>query len=159
MSYAADVLSRERDQTASRLDELANEVRALRARLRELDSAIELLGGSPVRTVPAVAPSARPGERLIDRIERMLEVEGPGTSPSELAARLKEGGRETSGETVSSLLNRLKKQGTAVKRGRSWYLAPSFFVPASNEIQGGHVYAQTETEDDVAASPSVLTHT
>ena len=123
MSYAADVLASERSRVAKRLDEAQDQVRLLRAQLRQLDEALNTLNGASTTPLPVSSrPSRAEGERLIDRIERMLPTDGDGTTPGEIAGRLTEAGRETTGETVSGLLNRLKNERKAEKRGgKTWY--------------------------------------
>ncbi len=113
MNIAVEVLRRERDQAKEQMA-------ALKARVRELDSAIALIEGAS-----ASAPH-KPGADgdLKDRVLELIGACGSnGATPRAIAAQLTSSGRTTSDASVSSTLSRLKSDGKVYNDRGLWFAA------------------------------------
>lgn len=110
MDGAVEILKREREAAQE-------QIRVLRARLRDLDAAIGLLEGQPAAT--------RAGRSEGDLKPRVLQVlqDRPqeGSSPKEIATALTAAGRVTSDASVSSTLSRLKADGKVRNQHGTWF--------------------------------------
>jgi hypothetical protein len=138
MSGALEILKRERDGATE-------QIRLLRAKIRDLDAAIGVLEGQPV-----AATSRRASGDLKSSVLKKLEEAGEtGGSPKELADSLTQSGRPTSDASVSSTLSRLKGEAKVANRNGRWFIAnlnqgetidvsPSWDIPSS----------QTDWNDD-----------
>ena len=131
MIGAVEILKRERDAAA-------DEMRTLRARIRDLEAAIEVLGAQ------SGMPKLKPEGDLKPRVEAILKSAGSdGTSPRDIASQLTKSGRTTSDASVSSTLSRLKAEGRVTNRHGTWFYtnetAPDVGTPeADNEMVPEH---------------------
>jgi hypothetical protein len=108
---AVEILVRERAQAQE-------QVKALRARIRDLDSAISLLDAS------AANASHRPQGDLKQKVLAHLSgLDGRGATPKEIAAAITSAGRQTSDQSVSSTLSRLKGEGRVRNSSGEWFAA------------------------------------
>jgi hypothetical protein len=111
MNGAVEILRRERLQAQE-------QVKVLRARIRDLDSAIALLDAS------ATNESQRPQGDLKHKVLAYLsELSGRGATPNEIASALTAAGRNTSDQSVSSTLSRLKAEGRVRNASGNWFAA------------------------------------
>ncbi len=127
---AIDVLQRELDGTSHQIDELADSLRAAKAKQKSLEDALSVLRGHPVssqtsRTTPNGGPTLK--RQILD----LLTPDGMGLSPAEIADLLTKNGRETGNTSVSSTLSRMRNDGVVVKRGRKWFLPADSLDPQS----------------------------
>jgi hypothetical protein len=114
MNGALEILRRERDDAAE-------QIRALRVRIRDLDSAISVLEGQPVQTRHGRAP----GDFKVSVLTRLKELGEQGGTPKELAASFIRDGRNTSDASVSSTLSRLKGESKVSNRNGRWFAVNS----------------------------------
>lgn len=111
MNGAVEILKRERLQAQE-------EVKVLRARIRDLDSAISLLDAT------AASESSRPQGDLKQKVlSHLIAVAGGGATPSQIASAITAAGRQTSEQSVSSTLSRLKGEGKVRNASGSWFAA------------------------------------
>lgn len=121
MNGAVEILKREREAAAE-------EIRALRARLRDLDAAIGCLEGQAV--------TAKSGKSEGDLKPKVLAVLHDrlqaGCSPKQIAIVLTAGGRPTSDASVSSTLSRLKGEGKVRNQHGIWFAVAN--AESANEV-------------------------
>ena len=111
MNGALEILRRERIQAQEQM-------KALRTRIRDLDSAISLLDAS------AANESQRPQGDLKQKVLAYLDgLDGDGATPSQIASALTAAGRQTSDQSVSSTLSRLKNDGRVRNSNGQWFAA------------------------------------
>lgn len=110
MNGAVQILIRERTQAQE-------QVKALRARIRDLDSAILLLDAS------AANASQRPQGDLKQKVLAHLSDLSAGATPRDIASALTAAGRQTSDQSVSSTLSRLKGEGKVRNSSGHWFAA------------------------------------
>jgi hypothetical protein len=128
MNTAVEVLRRERDQAKEQIN-------ALRARVREMDDAINLLEGNVGNS-----PSAKADGDLKDMVFQLVVGAGKvGTTPRDIAQKLSMNGRPTSDASVSSTLSRLKRDDNKVYNDRGYWYPVSERAPENVERppQGG----------------------
>lgn len=112
MNGALEILRRERD-------EAAEQIRVLRYRIKDLDSAISVLEGQPI-------PSRQgrgSGDLKLSVLKKLKEAGATGGTPKELADALTREGRQTSDASVSSTLSRLKGESKVINRSGRWFAA------------------------------------
>jgi hypothetical protein len=109
---ALEILRRERDDAAEH-------IRTLRARIRDLDSAIGVLEGQPV----ASKSGRGTGDLKQSVLNKLAEAGEAGGTPKELADNLTRDGRQTSDASVSSTLSRLKAESRVINRNGRWFAA------------------------------------
>ena len=111
MNGAVEILMRERAQAQEQL-------KVLRARIRDLDSAISLLDASAANASP------RPQGDLKQKVlAHLRDLHGSGATPSQIASALTSAGRQTSDQSVSSTLSRLKGEGKVRNSSGHWFAA------------------------------------
>ena len=111
MNGAVEILKRERDAAA-------DQVRTLRARIRELEAAICLLEGQ------VGLPKPKSDGDLKTRVEAIVrDANPPGISPKEISEKLTSSGRVTSEASVSSTLSRLKADKRVANQHGTWFAA------------------------------------
>lgn len=94
------------------------QVKALRAQIRDLDSAILLLDAS------AANANQKPQGDLKQKVLAHLhDLSGTGATPSQIASALTSAGRQTSDQSVSSTLSRLKGEGKVRNSSGQWFAA------------------------------------
>jgi hypothetical protein len=115
MNEAVEILRRERLQAQEQM-------KVLRARIRDLDSAISLLDAS------AANESQKPQGDLKQKVLAYLtDLSGSdGATPNEIAVALTTAGRSTSDQSVSSTLSRLKGEGKVRNSSGRWFAANEF---------------------------------
>lgn len=110
VNSALEILRRERDDASE-------QIRSLKVRIRDLESAINILEGQP-----APAFKGRGGGDLKQMVLLKLGEFGPdGGTPKELAERLTQQGRPTSDASISSTLSRLKAESKVANQGGRWF--------------------------------------
>jgi hypothetical protein len=118
MNTAVEILRRERDAAAE-------EAKALRARIKELDAAIALLE----HQAPAEKSSPKSGSNLSTLVlEAITRAGNVGIVAKDIAAQLTNDGRLTSDASVSSTLSRLKDD-SKVRNDRGLWFAISEAKP------------------------------
>lgn len=137
MIGALDILKRERDQAGE-------QIRSLRSRIRDLDTAIQILEGHPA---PSRAGRA-PGDLKQGVINRITELGTVGGTPKEIADSLTEGGRATSDASVSSTLSRLKAESLVTNRGGRWFAANVESTGATESTDDGDDPDWYDLEDE-----------
>lgn len=138
MNGALEILRRERD-------EAAEQIRALRARIRDLDAAIGVLEGQPI-----VSKSGRgSGDLKNSVLSKLAEIGSAGGTPKELADSLTKEGRVTSDASVSSTLSRLKAESKVINRGGRWFAASDFADSQNSESPDSSPVMWDELDDDV----------
>jgi hypothetical protein len=114
-------------------DRLAAEIEALKHRLAGLNHAIELLSGEPI-------PHASAGDRRRGNVKStvlglMQEFSTNGLSASETVEIAARRGIQLDRASVSSLLSRLKREGTLTYDGAKYRPANKKEVAASEDAQ------------------------
>jgi hypothetical protein len=112
MIGALEILRRERD-------EATEQIRVLRTRIRDLESAIGVLEGQPV----AARAGKGSGDLKISVLQKLKEAGFEGGTPKELADAFTREGRPTSDASVSSTLSRLKGESKVLNRNGRWFAA------------------------------------
>ncbi|MBD8892096.1 hypothetical protein [Roseibium litorale] len=125
MSNAAiNILKDEKARLVSELDAHKEAVRDLNRKVKEIDAAIfHLIGDGDVPVTESARQPRGSGPRLANLVAQALPRDGAGTTALEISKQLTDAGRETTNTTVSSILSRMRKDGTAVKKNGFWYLA------------------------------------
>jgi hypothetical protein len=118
---AIDVLQRELEETDRQISEMAEALKASKAKHKSLADALAVLTGQPALS-HASRSTVDSSPTLKEQILDLLAPDGMGLAPAEIAHLLTENGRETGNTTVSSTLSRMKKEGVVVKRGGKWFL-------------------------------------
>jgi hypothetical protein len=122
MNGALEILKRERDDASE-------QIRLLRTRIRDLDSAIAVLEGQP-----AISRGGRPaGDFKASVLKKVRDAGSAGATPKELADSFTREGRQTSDASVSSTLSRLKGESLVSNRNGRWFAASSDSSPDSIE--------------------------
>jgi hypothetical protein len=128
---AVEILMRERAQAQE-------QVKVLRARIRDLDSAISLLDAS------AANASQRPQGDLKQKVlAHLRELDGSGATPKEIASAITSAGRQTSDQYVSSTLSRLKGEGKVRNSSGQWFAANEHA-----DSQSGESFSATSVSPD-----------
>lgn len=135
MNGALDILKRERDDSAE-------QIRVLRARIKDLDSAIGILEGQPVSTGNRRSSGDLKG-RVLSKLE---ELGNTGGTPRELAESLTHDGRQTSDASVSSTLSRLKGESKVANRNGRWFVANPSANRADAVTEGWDIPPNTPPE-------------
>lgn len=137
MNGALEILKRERDDAVE-------QIRTLRGRIRDLESAISVLEAQP--TAP------RAGRNSADLKTGVLAKLGQfgehGATPRELADVFTQEGRATSDASVSSTLSRLKADGKVLNQGGRWFAADKA-QPAAGSSLPPPPASSWEEDDDV----------
>lgn len=117
---AVEILQSERDKISTEIEAHREAARSLGKRLKEIDGAIAQLcqGGAPKEETRAPGGSS---STLTEMVGVALSEFGEGTTALEIAEYLSASGRDTTNTTVSSILHRMKKAGTATKMGSKWF--------------------------------------
>ena len=110
MNSAVEILLRERGQAL-------DQVRELRARVRDLDAALTLLGHDVIER-----SGSRGGGELKTKVLETLLGASEGKTPKEIASAISQGGRQTSDQSVSSTLSRLKGEARVTNQYGKWFL-------------------------------------
>lgn len=110
MNGAVEILLREREAASEQM-------RALRARVRDLDSAIALIQGQPA---PVRAAKGEGGVNT-KVLQVVVEAGEAGITPNEIATSLTNAGRQTSVASVSSALSRLKGDAKVTNQSGRWF--------------------------------------
>lgn len=122
MNGAVDILKRERD-------EAVEQVRMLRARIRDVEAAIAVLEGQP-----APVRAGRSSANIKQSVLSLLNDEGEtGATPRELTEALMRMGHSTSEPSVSSTLSRLKGEAKVNNRGGKWFAASAVSAQAATQ--------------------------
>jgi hypothetical protein len=129
---AVEILMRERAQAQE-------QVKVLRARIRDLDSAISLLDASA-----ANASRRSQGDLKQKVLAHLHELGGSGATPKEIASAITSAGRQTSDQSVSSTLSRLKSEGKVRNSSGQWFAANEQIDSQSGES----FYAASVSPDD-----------
>lgn len=132
MNSALEILRRERDDAAE-------QIRALRARIRDLDNAIGVLEGQPL-----ISKVGRGSGDLKQIVLTHLERDGGGDTPKEIAEALTSQGRPTTDATVSSTLSRLKGESKVINRSGRWFAAKT--LPDSQSAESDLAHASLSDE-------------
>lgn len=112
MHSAIEILRRERESAA-------DEAKALRMRVKQLDAAIELLEGSAA----AKATVKAEGDVKTLVMDALIGAGKDGMFAKDIATLLTEGGRKTSEASVSSTLSRLKAVQKVFNEKGMWFAA------------------------------------
>lgn len=104
---------------ADEVTDYALKMRTCKEKLKELDVAIQQLGGT--QTLPPQSTGNSEKNSLRNLIIRSLPTEGRGITPIELSKALTDNGRETKNTSVASTLSRLKEEGIAEKIDGFWF--------------------------------------
>jgi hypothetical protein len=137
MNGALEILRRERD-------EAAEQIRVLRTRIRDLESAIGVLEGQPV----ASRQGRGAGDLKISVLNKLKEAGAEGGTPKELADGFTREGRPTSDASVSSTLSRLKGETKVINRNGRWFAANA---PSDSQapVQAGNPLSRVPHWDEV----------
>jgi cell division septum initiation protein DivIVA len=138
VNAALEILTRERET-------LSEQMRALKARVRELDDAIQVLSASASDLSTSHASTS--GGDLAARVIAILERYHPvGIAAKEVVGMLKNEGRPTSFASLTSTLSRLKRTGRVRNEMGHWFVAANGAseVSASEALIGS---AQQPIED------------
>jgi hypothetical protein len=137
MNGALDILRRERDDAAE-------QIRILRTRIRDLDSAIGILEGHPKES----GSGKGSGDLKLGVLNKLKDAASSGGTPKEIADALTREGRATSDASVSSTLSRLKGEAKVINRNGRWFAAN-----ADDDSQAGesppHAHAWDDLDEDV----------
>lgn len=135
-NYAITSLIEQREEISNEISDLNAQLREKRPQLKDLEAAIESLGGGEL--IEKSAPKRNyGGPTLKELIIDSLPESGAGTTAIEIANKLTENGRPTKNTAVSSTLSRLSREGEAVKKAGKWFKA-----------NYGHQTAQESSVDD-----------
>lgn len=110
MNGALEILRRERD-------EATDQIRTLRLRIKDLETAIAVLEGQPIH---AKNPRSA-GDLKLSVLGKLEELGTKGATPKELADAFTADGRSTTDASVSSTLSRLKSDLKVVNRSGRWF--------------------------------------
>ena len=125
MNSAIEILTRERDDASE-------QIRSLKIRIRDLESAINILEGQPT---PAF--KGRGGGDLKQLVlSKLAEFDPNGGTPKELAEQLTQQGRKTSDASISSTLSRLKAESKVANHGGRWFI---FAAPIAEAESGSRM--------------------
>ena len=135
MSIAVTLLTQERQALATRMEQLLAEMRDVKVKGRELDTAISTLTGSkPTETV------ARAGDLKGATLALIREAGELGTTPRDIFSKLSQQGRQTSEASVQSTASRLKGDGFVETRNGRWFAknkeGPGVSAPEPSESLG-----------------------
>jgi hypothetical protein len=120
MTIAIQILEHEKSSAQNRLEELSLEVRSLRQRLRDIEDAIQILGGQQSITPQQTGT----GSKLRELILLSLNESGvKGATVKEVANALVLRGRDTSEQSISSTLSRMKNDDEVENRNGKWFAA------------------------------------
>ncbi|HEX8580453.1 MAG TPA: hypothetical protein VF655_12790 [Allosphingosinicella sp.] len=141
MNGALEILRREREDAAE-------QIRALRLRIRDLDAAISVLEDQPLATKPGRSG----GDLKSTVLKQLLEDFSGGGTPKELADALTRQGRATSDASVSSTLSRLKGESKVINRNGRWFAAnrpADAFLSESADPDFGHSAGWDDLDEEV----------
>jgi len=111
VNEALEILKRERDDAV-------DAIRALRGKIKDLNSAIAVLEGQP-----AVARKGRSGgDFKLSVLNKLKEFAPAGATPQDLADAMTRGGRPTKATSVSPALSRLKADAKVSNRNGQWFV-------------------------------------
>lgn len=121
MGKITEILTKRRREV---LAEIEAAVGPLQAELREIDAALEAIGGSPNRGMkPQIAARHRTRRRLsiADRTIQVLEVHPKGLKTADIAAELNKGYENIiTNRNVSWYLSQLKRDGRVILERELW---------------------------------------
>jgi hypothetical protein len=141
MNGALEILRRERDDAAE-------QIRILRTRIRDLESAIGVLEGQPI----AGRQGRGTGDLKVNVLNKLKEAGTEGGTPKELADAFTREGRPTSDASVSSTLSRLKGESKVINRNGRWFAASAPPDPQTERSEAenlGLAPNWDEIDDDV----------
>jgi hypothetical protein len=111
MNEALEILRRERTGALE-------QIRVMRVRIRDLESAINVLEGQPAQSLPTGRVTGEFKSSILTKLQNLGAV---GSSPKELAEAFISEGRITSDASVSSTLSRLKGESVVINRHGRWF--------------------------------------
>lgn len=102
-----------RESAARELTELEMQVREARVKVKTLDLAISAMDGSPVPIAASLSKNSPVGVNVKKTVlDIVVEAGVDGVSAAEVVKKAADGGRDLNSTSVSSLLSRLKREGT-----------------------------------------------